>query len=520
MSFADDSTANGSGTRNSSSSSGSPVETEVKICAERDLEAGLEDTRDGRKEKVDAAKDPNKVGWEGPDDPNNPMNWPHWQKMTQVVLVSVMTMMTSLATTMFAPGVAQLMEDFNCTNSNLGAFTVSVYVLGFAVAPLVIAPLSETYGRLVLYLEACLLFIIFTMACALSKNMAMFIVFRLLAGCAGSAPLALGGGTIADLIPQEERGGAMAMFAIGPLLGPVIGPIIGGFITEYVGWRWVFWVLTIAMGVVAIVFLILMRETYGVVILKRKAAKLRKSTGNPLLSSINDTGRDPRVLLRIAIVRPVKMLAFQPIVLLMSIYTAVVFGYMFLLFTTFSAVFEEQYHFSESVIGLSYLGLGIGMFIGLIGFSKLSDRTLKRRAKEGDGEMKPEYRLPLMMYSSPVLPIGFFLYGWSAQAHTHWIVPIIGTGIIGVGIICIFLAVQTYLVDSFPTYAASVLSANTVLRCIVGAILPLAGDSMYATLGLGWGNSLLAFIALAFIPVPWLFYQYGEQLRKRNQREL
>jgi multidrug resistance protein len=211
-------------------------------------EAGFEHTRDGRKDEVDATEDTNKVGWEGPDDPANPMNWPQWKKMTQVILLSVMTMMTSLATTMFAPGVARLMQDFNSTNANLGAFTVSVYVLGFAVAPLVIAPLSETYGRLGLYLGTCFIFIIFTMACALSKNMAMFIVFRLLAGCAGSAPLALGGGTISDLIRQEERGGAMAMYQIGPLLGPVIGPILGGFITEYVGWRWVFWVLTIAVS--------------------------------------------------------------------------------------------------------------------------------------------------------------------------------------------------------------------------------------------------------------------------------
>lgn len=248
MSSAHDSTSNGSGTQSSTPSSEPPVETDAKSRAQRDLEAGFEDTRNGREEKVDAAQDPNKVEWEGPDDPTNPMNWPQWKKMSQVVIVSVMTMMTSLATTMFAPGVARLMRDFNCTNADLGAFTVSVYVLGFAVAPLIIAPLSETYGRLRFYFGACFLFIVFTMACALSKNMAMFIVFRLLAGCAGSIPLALGGGTISDLIRQEERGGAMAMFAIGPLLGPVVGPIIGGFITKYVGWRWVFWVLTIAVS--------------------------------------------------------------------------------------------------------------------------------------------------------------------------------------------------------------------------------------------------------------------------------
>lgn len=149
---------------------------------------------------------------------------------------------------MFAPGVPDLMEDFHSTNLELASFVVTVYVLGFAIAPLVIAPLSELYGRLLLYHVASATFVIFSVACALSTNMAMFIIFRFLAGCAGSAPLALGGGSIADLIPQEKRGGAMAIYVIGPLLGPVIGPIIGGFLSAAEGWRWVFWLLAICVS--------------------------------------------------------------------------------------------------------------------------------------------------------------------------------------------------------------------------------------------------------------------------------
>lgn len=107
-----------------------------------------------------------------------------------------------------------------------------------------------------------------------------------------------------------------------------------------------------------------------------------------------------------------------------------------------------------------------------------------------------------------------FIYGWTADKHVFWIVPIIGTGLVGLGLLATFMPIQTYLVDAFTVYAASALAANTVLRSLMGALLPLAGRQMYATLGLGWGNSLLAFIALGLCPIPIIFYKYGERIRK------
>jgi multidrug resistance protein len=144
---------------------------------------------------------------------------------------------------MFAPGVPQLMVDFKSTNSELASFVVSVFVLGFAVGPLFVAPLSENYGRLWVFHTCNLLFLSFTVACAVSNNLNMLIVFRFLAGC--SAPYTIGSGTIADLIVQEKRGVAMALFGMGPLMGPIIGPVAGGFLAQATGWRWVFWVITI-----------------------------------------------------------------------------------------------------------------------------------------------------------------------------------------------------------------------------------------------------------------------------------
>lgn len=220
------------------------------------------------------------------------------------------------------------------------------------------------------------------------------------------------------------------------------------------------------------------------------------------------------MLLR-AIVRPVKMLIFSPVVLLLSLYAGVIFGVVFLLFTTFPDLFGQVYGFGAANAGLAYLGLGIGMVIGLLLFSVLSDKLLKQ--KEGSGTAaKPERRLILMMWFAPITPLGCFMYGWTAYYQTHWIVPIIGSSLIGLGALFIIIPTQIYLVDAFGAEAAaSALAANMLVRSPFGAFLDLTAAPLYAKLGLGWGNSVLGFICFAFTPVPWLFYRYGETLRTR-----
>ena len=160
--------------------------------------------------------DTNVVDFDGPEDPENPMNWKASKKWGMVGLISAITFLTPLASSEFAPGVPEVMKEFHSTNNMLEGFMVSVYVLGFAFGPLIIAPLSEMYGRLPLYHTCNLFFIVFTIAAAVATNMGMFIVFRFLMGCFGGAPMVLGGGTIADLIPREQRGTAMALWMMGP----------------------------------------------------------------------------------------------------------------------------------------------------------------------------------------------------------------------------------------------------------------------------------------------------------------
>ncbi|KAJ5314042.1 uncharacterized protein N7443_000926 [Penicillium atrosanguineum] len=472
--------------------------------------AGLEETE---------ARDPNIVDWDGPDDPENPLNWTAKKKVTATVSIALITLLTPLGSSMFAPGVGQLVTDFDITSTELASFVVSVYLLGYCFGPLLIAPVSEIYGRRIVYNVCNVLYVIWTIACAVAPEIGSLTVFRFFAGCAGSCPLTIGAGSIADMFVQEKRGSAMAAWAIGPLIGPVIGPVAGGYLAQAKGWRWTFWILAMASGAVAISSFLTVRESYAPTLLARKTKKLQKETGNMKLRSVLDTGRTPRDLFLFSIVRPTKMLFLSPIVFLLSLYVAVIYGYLYLLFTTISDVFETQYGFSQGSVGLSYLGIGIGSLIGLVVLGATSDRILKHLS-EKNGVKKPEYRLPAMIPGSFFVPVALFMYGWTAYYKTHWIVPIIGTSFLGVGMLIAFMTVSTYLVDAFTIYAASAMAANTVFRSLAGALLPLAGPQMYATLGLGWGNSLLGFIALAMCPLPIIFYVYGERIRTSKRFQI
>ena len=127
----------------------------------------------------------------------------------------------NLAAVIFAPGADALCDEFGITNSVIAAMTITIYVLGFAFGPLLISPMSEIYGRLIIYHVGNAAYLAFTVGCALSTNTGMFLAFRFICGFVAASPMAIGGGTVADLYEPRERGRAMALFGLGPLLGPV-----------------------------------------------------------------------------------------------------------------------------------------------------------------------------------------------------------------------------------------------------------------------------------------------------------
>ncbi|CAK7224642.1 hypothetical protein SBRCBS47491_005619 [Sporothrix bragantina] len=454
--------------------------------------------------------------FDGPDDPENPLNWSSGKKFFLLFSVTIMTILSPVGSTISSAAAPDIMSQFQSDNQTLAALVTTIYLLGYAFGPMAIAPLSELYGRAIVYKVCIVWFVIFHVACAVAPNLGALIVFRFLAGIGGSCPVTLGTGSIADVVLPEKRAGALGAYVIGSITGPSVGPIIGGYLTPAAGWRWTFWFMAIASGVVALLVIPTMPETYAYVLLDRKTKRLNKEATsldtNARYRSKLDTGRTPAAHFAFSIGRPLKMLCV-PVVFLQSLYAAVVYSYLYLCFTTFPAVFGDQYGFGSGASGLVTLGFGVGSTVGVIFCGGVAKRLVAYLAARNGTDPKPEYILPTLVVGGVCIPVGLFWYGWSAEAKTHWIVPIIGTAFLGAGVIITYMASTLYLVDAYTVYAASVTAAGTILRCLMATLLPLAGSAMYNRLGFGWGNSVLGFIAIGFLPLAVVLFVYGERIR-------
>jgi len=205
--------------------------------------------------------------------------------------------------------------------------------------------------------------------------------------------------------------------------------------------------------VITVIYPVTVPETYSITLLNNKTARLRKELGNPALRSKLDTGLSWRIALRRAIVRPVRMLILSPIVATLATLSAIAYGYLYLMFTTITTVFEEKYSFSPNIVGLTFIGIGVGMIIGVIIFGVISDRRLKK-AQADEMEMKPEYRLHIMIPGGFCIPIGLFMYGWTAEKHVFWFVPILGTAFAGAGIMAYFVGIVSFAHMTLPLVKA------------------------------------------------------------------
>ena len=265
---------------------------------------------------------------------------------------------------MCIPAAPQILREFGSSNTLYETLLVSIWELGEAVGPLLTAPLSEIFGRSPVYNATNITFVIYSIACAVSSNLNMLVAFRFFNGI-GDASITLNPSIVGDMFSQKERGLAIAVVGLPPLLGPVAGPVLGGYLTQAEGWRWAFWLSAITGGVCEVCYLVFFRETYRPKILQEKARQLRQRTGNNKFHSRYDN--DPSIatssIFRRALVRPSKMLIQSPIVLLFAIYVSVVYGILYILLTTITEVFESTYGFSQGAAGLSYLGLSMTSLI-------------------------------------------------------------------------------------------------------------------------------------------------------------
>jgi MFS family permease len=282
-------------------------------------------------------------------------------------------------------------------------------------------------------------FLIWVIPSAVAKNMSTMLVARFIDGLSGSAFLSVAGGTVGDMFNREQLQLPMLIYTGSPFIGPSIGPLIGGFINQYTSWRWTFYVLIIwSFANLAMIFL-LVPETYHPVLLRNKARKLRKETGDERWRApMEKTNKSIPRTIGYSLLRPAQLLIFEPMCLNLCLFSAILLGILYLFFGAFPLVFEGNHGFTLSQTGLSFLGIFVGMILGAAtdplwhrNYARLIKQREERTGEVGGSE--PEYRLPPTIAGAFIVPAGLFMFAWTTYSSVHWIVPIIGSTIFGMG---------------------------------------------------------------------------------------
>ncbi|RDL35471.1 uncharacterized protein BP5553_07402 [Venustampulla echinocandica] len=458
------------------------------------------------------------ISWED-GDPENPYNWSTTKKVWIVIIGMLIVVNSTMGSALPSNAVPYICETFHVTSSYAKPLPISMYIVGYVLGPLAFGPLSETFGRQLIMISSFVIFMIFTMACALAPNWSSLLIFRLITGISASTPNTVTGGIYADMYADPvTRGRAMAIFMGGTCVGPLIAPVISGYVAPVRSWRWVFWIAMIIAGATLPAVLSL-PETYGPVLLAKRAARLRKSSNNPnIFAPIDLEKKGWKQLVVVTLTRPLRMVMFELIVSATCLYLSLAYAIFYMYFTAYPIIFQGIYHQSPGVSGLMFLPI-MGGSIGAIGVFLWYDAFLRKAQKQNKPWTQKEEsrRLPLACLGGPLYVISLFWLGWTSRPEIPFFVPMLAGLPFGMGFVLIFMALLNYLTDAYEIFAASAMAAASCCRSIAAAVLPFAATPMYRKLGVAWATSLLAFFSLVMCVIPFAFLWKGDKLKEGSK---
>ncbi|KAJ8112671.1 hypothetical protein ONZ43_g5342 [Nemania bipapillata] len=435
------------------------------------------------------------VGFDGEGDPLDPKNWPTSKKVYTTALWALTTCWITFASAIYAAGTREISEEFDVSLTTATSGT-SLLIFGFAIGPLLWAPLCEVYGRKWTALGPYFISAAFAFGTATAKDIQTSI--------SGAPP---------------QLGAPMVCYGITIAAAPTLGPIIGGaFIASGSGWRWTQYLTGILMAVQFVLDALFLDESHADIILTRKAQQLRRSTGNWVLhSKWEESSPTFRNLCTTFLVRPFQLL-LDPICLFLTIYGSFVYAILYASIESFALEYGQFRGWGPVISQLPFLALLVGCFVAAAGNIYNNAVYYVGRLIANHYKPVPEARLPPMMVGSFAFAAGLFLFGWTSSKHVSTPAPsIVGVFLTGLGFTLIFQSSLQYLVDTFTRYSASAIAANTFVRSLVAGAFPLFIYPLYEAIGIDWGSSLFGFVAVVLIPAPFLFFIWGKRIRARGE---
>ncbi|KAJ6259541.1 hypothetical protein Dda_5178 [Drechslerella dactyloides] len=475
----------------------------------------------GAEEKVDNVQhseqqeesiNPDDLDFDGPDDERNAKNWPLWERIYGTVLPSIACFIVSFGASVYAPAVFSIQRQFGVTLTQALA-GVTLYVLGMGFGPI-----SETIGRRAVYCTSLPIAGVFSLGVAYANNFATILVCRFFSAMFGAGVLAVGAGSVADIWDLRGDGSAVyasCLFLAMAFMGPSYGPLVGfNVIADGRHWRWTMFIMCMLI-LVFMFFIFFARETYRKAILLAQARRDKRQIKKP------PPKESLKLLFTITLFRPVRMIFVEPIVCFVSLYNGFCFAVFFAFFESLPFVFSRVYKSSERGIGNAFLSIWIGVVLASISCG-LFERFVYQprrihRIEQGLPDIRPEERLYAALLGSILFPAGLFIWAWTARENISIVVPLIGCILFGWGTVATFIVTATYMVQIYnDLLGASALGANSLVRYGMGAAFPLFTVQMYDRLGIQHAGTVLASIAVALGPIPWVLFFYGDWLRNRS----
>lgn len=457
----------------------------------------------------------------------SPFRWTLRRKANTLFGTFVASTLAAYSAGAYAMATQQLVSKWNITITeyNLG---ITLFVAGFGFAPMIMAPISETYGRYWVFVGAGVVFFLGTLGCAVTDSFAVMLVSRLVTGSGASIFATLTGGVISDLFHHDERNTPMALYSMTVMAGTGLGPLFSGIIVEYLSWRWVFYPQLVTVGLTTLCLFFFFTETRSNVLLKRKCAALNHLNGQVRQSSGPLESRPTNITplrfcsqesdqpqLGIAIIWssfafPLKLLVTEPVVFWFSAWVSFAWAILYMQFNSIGIVFREVYNFSNIQVGAVYTAVVLGSVLGTA-LNIIQDPFLRRLWPSR--MFGPEGWLYSACIESILLPVGLFWFGWSASPDVPWIVPAIAIGSCTMGIFNIYLAVFNYLAETYHRYASTALAAQSMCRNLLAGVFPLFIHAMFSNLSYGIAGTILGCVGLLLTSVPWLLCLFGEKIR-------
>ncbi|RAK96239.1 MFS general substrate transporter [Aspergillus ibericus CBS 121593] len=454
------------------------------------------------------------IRW-GNDNPKHPRNWSGKAKAYNAVIILLLEFITSAVGTAGTAAAQSMQDDFD-VDLALSIFCLtSTYLIGQGIGGVFFPPYSEIFGRKTLYIVSTFIYCIFSIITASVHALPAIIIARFLSGLASAVPTIVVAGSMEDLFNTRARVWMIFIWAVIGNAAVCVGPIYSAYVTQSVGWRWVFYMAAIGLGVL-LGFCFSLRETRPSLLLEREVSVLRKHQPSRDIKTLNpDVAPDFHTLIVVTLLRPLRLLFTEPIIMAVAFMGSITCALFYLQAESIPLVFEA-YGWSTATASLGFVPVLLGCLFSSL--TRFYDHHHLATIIKGGRAVEPEDKLRGFALAAPCLAGGLWLFAWTIPPLTsvHWMVPMIAQFFVGFALNENVYTLTGYLADSYTIYAASGFAGLILARASTCAIIVPFTRAMYVNLGYNVATSILAAIATLFCVAPVVFLRYGKRIREAS----